>query len=159
LPGFWPGCPSHIFFLNRNDVVLVKKKQKSTVCNCIFNRVLPGHLVNPLGQPSHTKFFFPVFSLTWFDSSPKLISFQVDLLGRPWFKSMLHTATAQLFLKKYAPNTIISWYAMSCPLCLCLTCQFRVELMLHKDWIDYLSVRKNKKRRKRTSLYLWYWTS
>ena len=43
------------FFLNQNDIILVKK-QKSTGCNQIFDRILPG-------QPSHTGFFHPLFFL------------------------------------------------------------------------------------------------
>jgi hypothetical protein len=56
------GSPGSIFFLNQNDVVLVKK-QKSTGCNRVFDQVLPsqpGHRVNPLG---HTVFFLPLFFL------------------------------------------------------------------------------------------------
>jgi hypothetical protein len=38
----------------QNGIVLVKKKkQKSTSCNWVFDRVLPGHRVNPSGQPGH----------------------------------------------------------------------------------------------------------
>jgi hypothetical protein len=42
----------------QNDVVFVKKKQKqkqkSMGCNRVFDRVFPGHRVNPPGQPGHT---------------------------------------------------------------------------------------------------------
>jgi len=34
---FWPGCQVHFFFLNQNDIVLIKKK--STSCNRVFDRV------------------------------------------------------------------------------------------------------------------------
>jgi hypothetical protein len=41
------------FFLNQNNIILIKK-QKSTSCNRVFDRVLPG-------QPSHTGFSFLYF--------------------------------------------------------------------------------------------------
>jgi hypothetical protein len=49
------------FFLNQNDVVLVKKKQKSTGYNHIFDRVLPGRPAESAG--SHQIFPSPVFFL------------------------------------------------------------------------------------------------
>jgi hypothetical protein len=64
-----PGRPGQFFFLNQNDVVLVKKKQKSTGCN----RVLPGY----------TGFFLPLFFL---QPGPVLVP------GRPagpGFKTMI----------------------------------------------------------------------
>jgi hypothetical protein len=65
--GFWLGHrePESIFFLNQNDVVLFKK-QKSTGCNQVFDRVLPGQ---PAG--SHRVFHSPIFSSTWPGSSPE----------------------------------------------------------------------------------------
>ena len=55
-----PDRPESIVFLNQNNVVLVKKKkQKSTSCNRVFDRVL-------LGQPagSHRVFSSLIFSST-----------------------------------------------------------------------------------------------
>ena len=46
---FWSGHPvarvNSYFLKNQNDVILVKKKQKSTGCNWVFDRVLSGHRV------------------------------------------------------------------------------------------------------------------
>jgi hypothetical protein len=52
--GFWSGhwVTRVNFFLNQNDVILVKK-QKSTSCNRVFDRILPGH----------TGFFLSLFFL------------------------------------------------------------------------------------------------
>jgi hypothetical protein len=48
VPGFDQviGSPESIliFLKNQNDVVLVKKKQKSTGCNRVFDQVFPGQL-------------------------------------------------------------------------------------------------------------------
>jgi hypothetical protein len=54
---------ARVNFFNQNDVVLVKKKQKSTGCNMVFNRVLPGQ---PGSQVSLVtlSFFFSIFYLT-----------------------------------------------------------------------------------------------
>jgi hypothetical protein len=49
-----------IFFLNQNDIILVKKKQISMGCNRIFNRVLSGGRVN---LPGYTGFFLSLFFL------------------------------------------------------------------------------------------------
>jgi hypothetical protein len=57
------GSPKSIF-LNQNDVVLVKKKQKSIDCNRVFDRILPGQpgrQVNPSSQPGYTEFFIFLF--------------------------------------------------------------------------------------------------
>jgi hypothetical protein len=63
--GFWPGYRSpKSIFLNQNDVVLVKKKQKSIDCNRVFDRILPGQpgrQVNPSSQPGYTEFFIFLF--------------------------------------------------------------------------------------------------
>ena len=64
--GFWLGLPGQIFFL-KNNVVLVKK-QKSTGCNQVFDRVLPGQPVGSAG--SHRVFPSPIFSSTRPGSSP-----------------------------------------------------------------------------------------
>jgi hypothetical protein len=49
-----PGRPGQFFFfLNQNNVILVKKKTK-------INRLQPGFLPN---QPGHTGFFLPLFFL------------------------------------------------------------------------------------------------
>jgi hypothetical protein len=55
--GFDPVFGLILFFLNQNDVVLVKK-QKSTGCNRVFDLVLPSQL----------GFFFPYFFFNpdWF---------------------------------------------------------------------------------------------
>jgi hypothetical protein len=73
---------SIIFFLNQNDVVLVKK-QKLTGCNWIFDRIMPGH----------TRFFLLLF---FFQLGPVPAPGRLDpesthqvMLG---FKTMLLTA-------------------------------------------------------------------
>ena len=42
-----------IFKKIQNSIVLIKK-QKPTGWNWVFDRVLPGHQVNPTGRPGHT---------------------------------------------------------------------------------------------------------
>jgi hypothetical protein len=66
VPGFdqVTGSPGSIPILkkNQNDVVLVKKKQKSTGYNRVFDWVLPGQ---PAGSArSHRVMTFPIFSST-----------------------------------------------------------------------------------------------
>jgi hypothetical protein len=51
-----PVRPSQ-FFLNQNDAVLVKKT-KVNGCNQVFDRVLPGHRVNPPGQQGFSFLYF-----------------------------------------------------------------------------------------------------
>jgi hypothetical protein len=84
--------PGSIFFLNQNDIVLVKKT-KSTGCNLIFDRVLMGQ------PPGHTGFFFLYFS---FNS----VRFQlrVDLLGRAGFKTI--SKSEFIYSSQYIPFII-----------------------------------------------------
>jgi hypothetical protein len=72
-PGFrvltgLPGSIS-IFFKNQNDIILVlKKKQKSTGCNRVFDQVLSGHQVNQV-TPG---FDFPYFFLNQTQFQPQI---------------------------------------------------------------------------------------
>jgi hypothetical protein len=61
-----------IFKKIQNDIVLIKKKQKSTGCNRVFDRVLPGHRVNP---PGHDFFYFFI-NPAWFQ--PESAGSRVD---------------------------------------------------------------------------------
>ena len=81
--GFWPGhwvARVNYFFSNQNDVVLVKKKQKATGCNRVFdrvNRVTPG-------------FSFSHFFFTWPGSSPGSAGPRATLRSGRGFKTMLY---------------------------------------------------------------------
>ena len=90
---FWSGhriAWVKFFFLNQNDVVLVKKKKKSTGCNRVFDRVLPG-------QPGTSGFFFPYFFFIPARFQPRIGRSRVNPSGRAEFQ-------------KYASMLLISWW-------------------------------------------------
>ena len=67
----------------QNGIILVKKKkQKSTGCNRVFDRVLPGQPARSAG--SHWVMTFPIFSSTRSGSSP---GSRVDTSGRAGFQN------------------------------------------------------------------------
>jgi hypothetical protein len=109
---FWPGhrVARVNVFLNQNDVILLKtKKQKSTGCDRVFDRVLP----------SHTGFFLPLFFL---QPSP------VPTPGRPagpGFKTMV-----------MAP--LLGYYfGYGLPVCVCV-CVFNHLFILYKIFLSHL---------------------
>jgi hypothetical protein len=70
-----PGRSCQFFFLNQNNIVLVKK-QKSTGCNRVFGQVTPGF--------SLLYFFFNPL-----DSSLGSVRSQVDPAGRAGFQNYI----------------------------------------------------------------------
>ena len=80
-PEFWPahqvlirspGCPDQIFFLNQNNVILVKKKkQKST------------------GSPGHAGFFLFLFFSTQPDSSPESRVAPLGRVSKLWMEQCM----------------------------------------------------------------------
>ena len=81
-PGLWPSRPGQFFFfLNQNDVVLVKKKNKNQrvatgflIGSCRVNLVISG-------------FSFPYFFSTRPGSSPGLTGSRVNPSGRTGFQN------------------------------------------------------------------------
>jgi len=75
--GFWPDQ----FFFKKNSkrCRFNKKKQKSTVCNRVFDRVTPGFFLS---------YFF--FNPAQFQSR---VSWVLDRSARPGFKTMLQTTS------------------------------------------------------------------
>jgi hypothetical protein len=86
--GFWPGQ-----FFNQNDVILVKKKYKSTGLQLGLDRVLPGQ---PAGSAwSHQVFPSFIFSLTWSGSSPGSAESRIDPPSRAGFQNYTYKGTIQ----------------------------------------------------------------
>ena len=78
------------FFLNQNDVVLVKKKK--TKVNGLQSGQ-SGCRVNPYGQPGHTGFFIPLFFF-----NPAQFQPRINPLGRPGFQNYNQKAHSKIQL-------------------------------------------------------------
>ena len=83
--GLWPGYQvvrvNSDFFKNKNDIILVKKK---------VNGLQPGFWLGQSGQPSHPRFWLPLFFLnsTRFQLQVSRVSNQLtksDRISKLWF--------------------------------------------------------------------------
>jgi hypothetical protein len=92
------GLIGSIFILIKiqNGIVLEKK---STSCNRVFDKVLPGQpgrrSTRRVGRvtPGHD---FSIFSSTRSGSSPESIGSRVDPPGRAWFQNYVQTSPLEL---------------------------------------------------------------
>ena len=84
------GSSGSIFFLKSKRRCFSKKKKKSTGCNQVFDRVLPG-------QPGTSGFFFPYFFFNPARFQPRIGRSRVNPPGRAEFQ-------------KYASMLLISWW-------------------------------------------------